>query len=847
MRIIKNTFKTLFLLAALILVVLPYAAKYGAVHYLEAGKKIKANIDDVSINFFTGKIGLQGVHLYGEQIGEEKNELHLGLISVDLDVIELFNKNILIETFEFRDFEANISQNKNAWNIGGIIIPFAENDGIEAEQIPEASGAESITLDWGYGVRSVDFSNIDIQLSSQYTDSQFTLNKFQIKDLLSWHPANAASLILDLNINDQSFKINGDVTPFLSEPVFKTKVVIQDVQISPFLKSVKGLPFDEVSTSVFSDFDLELIMKNKQAQIVVNGSYGLKDLRLKNQDRYIRIDTLMWDGSQVVDLSVAEKKIINLDGLLSIEEVNILDFPEDIRIKQKKIELAGKYDIQIDKKSEIPAVKAVVSLMMDDLGVHSIDGKLKLLSFNHWAVKKIEVGGLDDINIQSTELSDLALLRDFNKIKTPALVNVGKLIVDNIHYGLNNIEISKVNFHDLAVDVNLNKQQEISVLSLLSSRQNDEEMIESDEIEIISEKVEKPEKKKLFGIVLEELKINPASYIHLVDNSVTPVYDTKIHDLKLSLKNIDTLNSSQYVDIDFDAKIDEYAKFELKGKVRPFSKKLNAKMNAKLSALELVPLSSYTGKFAGLNIKRGTLDFDANIKIKNNILDVKNTLYFRRLNVESDKTEISDNIFKDMPMPLDVTLNVLRDKNNVIKLDIPVKGDINNPDFSLQTIYNKAMVKAMKFAATYYLTQAVQPLGLIVTAGKLVGKAMKPKFDPLVFNVGSSEISRVNKSHIKKLAGILKEKDKLTFTICGAATESDWQVIQSRKKRSGESQSLDSRTKVLLKLANDRAKTVKNYFVTEYEISPKRLFICNGRIIKDSGEEPAFPFVDISL
>ena len=845
MRIIKNTFKILFIFLVLILLTLPYAVKYGAIHYLEAGKNLKANIDDVSINFFTGRVGLQGVHLYGELVADQKDELHLGLLSIDFDMIELFSKNILIESLDFHDFKTNIIQNKLTWSIGGLHIPV--DDGIEAEKISETSQKETTKMDWGFGVRSVVLSNIQINLSSQYTDSQFILNKLNINDLLSWYPDNLASLDLDLIVNGKAFQLNGDMTPFSSEPVFKTKIIADNVQLAPFLKSVKDLPFDEVSMVFFSDFDLEFGVKNKQPRLIVNGSYGLRDLRLKNQDRYIRIDTLLWDGSQVFKLPEAGVKSIDIDGLLTAEEINVLDFPEDIRLKQKKIELAGKYAIQLGENDEPPTIKANASLMLDDLGIYNIEGKLKLLSLDNLALKKIEVHRLDDISVKSIELNNLVLLKDLNLPKTPALVEVRDLIVENVHYESNKAEIDRVGLHGLVIDISLNKQKEIPVLALVSSRKNNEELIVSDDIEIVSEKSERPKNNKPLGFMLKELKIMPDSHVHFVDYSVTPIYDAQVHDLNLQVKNINSIESKQYANIVFDAKINEFAKFEVKGKVRPFSKKTNAKLKAKMVSLELVPLSSYTSRHAGINIKRGTLDFDANVNIKNNILDVKNMLYISRLNVESNKNEVSDNVFKDMPMPLDITLDVLRDKNDVIKLDIPVKGNINQPDFSLQAIYNKAMVKTMKFAATYYLTQAVQPLGLIVSAGKLVGKAMKPKFDPLGFKVGSSKLSRVNKAHIKKLAKILKDKDKLKFTICGAATESDWQVMQSREKRSSGRSGEKGRTQVLLKLANDRAKVVKKYFVDNFKISSKRLFVCNGRILKDNADESAFPQVEISL
>jgi len=860
MRIFKNTFKILFLFLALLLIILPYAVKHGAVYYLETEKNIRANIGDVSFNIFTGKIGLQGVHLYGPELGE----LHLGQLLLDLSVMELINKNILVESINFHDFRANVTELDQAWNVGGMHIPLTADETVE----PEKHQQDSEPFDWGYGVRSIAFSNIKVDVSSQYTDSNFILNKLKIKDLLSWYPASASELEVDLNINGDAFIISGDVAPFMNEPVLKTKVKINDIQLKPFLKSLKDLPFEETNVAVFSDFNLEVVSKKEQIQVGLNGNYGLRDIYLKDKSREIKLDKLFWDGTQNVILPKQGAKTINLDGLLAIENVDVIDSDNNAHVLQKKMELVGQYEIKLDESAEKPGVIATAALRLDQLDVNSLDEKAKLMSFDNWQIKKIEVKNIDDVVVGSSELNDLLFLNDLTNEKLPPVAKLEKFTISDIHYQTNKVEVAKIDFRHLNADVRLDKQGNIPALEFISSKQagHDEAKLEKPtkpaEEPVTPEVSKKNEEvqKETFDIVLNEITVNSNSNIRFIDKSVTPVFDTKLHDLKLEVANVDSVNTKKPASIDFGVKIDEYAEFIIKGNVRPFSEKVHADLKANLDALELVPLSSYAGKFAGINIKRGTLDIDADIKVKDDILDVKNTFYMNQLTVESDDSEVSDNAFKDMPMPLDLTLDVLRDKNNVIKLDIPVKGDVKNPDFRLQDVYNKAMAKAMKFAATHYLMQAVQPLGLIISASKLAGKAMAPKFDPLIFTAGSSEISKDNQKHIANLAKILQEKDKIRFTVCGNATETDWKAIQISKKKSSETKNtekpeagkkevkaVDSRDQILLKLANDRTKLVKKYFVDAHKISPKRLLTCNGKITKDKEDKIAKPAVELTL
>jgi len=302
--------------------------------------------------------------------------------------------------------------------------------------------------------------------------------------------------------------------------------------------------------------------------------------------------------------------------------------------------------------------------------------------------------------------------------------------------------------------------------------------------------------------------------------------------------------------LDFSAGVGEYGKIKLAGKVQPFQPLLNANLDASIKNLALVPFSSYSGKYADLFIKRGSLNSKVKVNIVNDVLDVKNLIEFNKLKLEPGETEVSKSWISKLPMPLDLTLNVLRDKNDVINFDIPVEGKVSDPDFRLQDVYNTAMKKALKVAATYYLTQAVQPLGLIMTASKLVGEAAKPGFEPLVFTAGSGEISSDNQSHLANISKLMVERPKLSLTICGTAIEQDWLVV--KESLSVEEKKLivdptkipELRKKRLLKLAESRGQAVKRFMVKSGKVDPGRLHECNGKLDE---EKEAKPTVTLSL
>lgn len=804
MRLVLKLLKYTSLLIIVILILLPYGLKHGAIYYLETEKQIEANISDVRFNVLTGQVGVSGVHLYGEKGGE----LHLDELLIDVSWLELLSKRAVIEQIRFKNFRSNITEQSGGWNVGGLFFPLSPSS--DEKAVASTPSSEPVT--WAYGVREIDISNINLIIESQYTDSHIALDKLTVENAYSWEPNNATQFDLRLLLNSDALQIKGEAKPFVSHPEVSANVVFDDVRLAPFLKSVKMLPIRDVDATLFSQLQLSAIVKPNDIQLTIDGAYGLKNINLKDDMR---------------------------DYQLS------------------KIQVKGKYTVHVKDDVEI---SAVVALAVDKLKIQSLDKKINIVSFESWTADGINVKALDEVDVAQINLHKLEMLDELN-VSQPASLTLEDIVVDTLRYQPDAVHIDRISLEKLQGEVMLNERGELSVLMAVMppNPQTEEASIESPQLTNdqasknkageIPESVPETNDSKPFSFTLNEFFINSDSQFHFVDRSVTPMFDTKIHDIKLSVNNINVLDVNEKMHIDMKLKIDEYAEFVMKGDVLPFAEKANATLTANLSALELVPLSSYAGKFAGLNIQRGTLDFDANIRVTNDELDVENTFYLRQLMMESDDSEVSQGLFKDMPMPLNLTLDVLRDKQNVIKLDIPVKGDVNNPDFSLQDVYNHAMKKALKFAATHYLMQAVQPLGLAITAGKLLGKAMVPKFDPLIFEPGSTQISHVNAGHIEKLAKVLQEKTKLRFTLCGTATESDWKVLQAQalEGEAGVALKKEDRTKWLLKMANDRAKQIKKQFVEQYELSPNRLLSCNGKINKDKEDSPAMPAVDVSL
>jgi hypothetical protein len=90
-----------------------------------------------------------------------------------------------------------------------------------------------------------------------------------------------------------------------------------------------------------------------------------------------------------------------------------------------------------------------------------------------------------------------------------------------------------------------------------------------------------------------------------------------------------------------------------------------------------------------------------------------------------------------IPAPMDTALNTLRDKNNTIKLTIPVEGNMADLKLDVGDAINQFPAKALKTRALCYLKHALQHYGAMITAAQYTGEAItKVRLNPLEFEPG---------------------------------------------------------------------------------------------------------------
>lgn len=128
-------------------------------------------------------------------------------------------------------------------------------------------------------------------------------------------------------------------------------------------------------------------------------------------------------------------------------------------------------------------------------------------------------------------------------------------------------------------------------------------------------------------------------------------------------------------------KVDQYAPVSIKGSLTPFDPLQSLDIATSFRQVELTTLTPYSGKFAGYRIRKGRLNLNLHYRIEQGRLNAENKVVLEQLQL-GEKVDSPDAV--DLPVRLAVAL--LKDSKGTISIELPVQGNLNDPEFSVMPI-----------------------------------------------------------------------------------------------------------------------------------------------------------------
>ena len=184
------------------------------------------------------------------------------------------------------------------------------------------------------------------------------------------------------------------------------------------------------------------------------------------------------------------------------------------------------------------------------------------------------------------------------------------------------------------------------------------------------------------------------SALDFKDESLPLDFQTVIGNLNGDITGFSTAPDSQMT-VDLKGTVDGYAPVILAGTAHPFKEMPALDMGLSFEGIDLVLLTPYSGTYAGYAIERGLLNLDLKYSLADNRLQGDNR-------VVVDQLKLGERIDSEqaVDLPIELALALLTDANGVIDLEVPVSGNLDDPQFSLGSVIGKAFVNLITKAVT---------------------------------------------------------------------------------------------------------------------------------------------------
>ena len=935
---------SIFITISLLLIVAPYLlqglVKKAILDYTKPYGIQQVELEDIDFNPFQGIVSIDNLNLYQtkqplapsstqENIAVVKPITNIGLLEINLNVLNLLQKRIWVESIRISDtdlpFELNDKQQL-----------FLANIPLTSDKKPEdnTEQADEAGLSFLPGLDNVTLNNISLSLTHKSKTTNLHIQYLSLSHLYAWSE-EYARLEFKTKLNRTPVNANLQLHLFKEFPKVVGTLQAKALKSSDFIHFIPKQEFD-FNAVLNSDITFTLEQSNQGLKLFQQGDLDLEQIAFNQKPTQAKLNKLSWKG----DFYYTEKpiKTVDLNGKLQLNSLNLNQAPYIAELKQAA--LTGKVNVLLDKIITISATenlqvtglsvndatnqqnlladitanlnsklilndKAIKLENRGDLAVKNLKGeyqnllaqleqfnwkgdvnltsdekvtfdstgnialkqlkltnnKVTLVNAEAASIKELKLINTDSISVSDFSLQQFSLAKNSN---LPGLVTLQKVSLNKANY---NKEANKT-FFDLGqvviqgseTHITLNKDGQIKQINtLLSALPNSEDKVKSEakakaEAEAISKASNTQETDKLH-YQIASLKVIGNNPIYLVNEQVQPALKKTLKLDQLTLGKVASKKPTNNTAFNLKVIFDEFSHLSSQGSFTPLQPTKAFNAATQLDGLSLLELSPLTEQTVGYHIKSGQLSAELQTSIKDNQIDAQNKLHLNKLELESIDNEKSKELQKNFPIPLETGLAMLQDKNDNIELSLPVKGDLNSPDFNINDVITLALGKALAGASRSYLLLALQPFGAIALVGEYaLDKASAITLQAVDFTDGKDTLSPEMQTYLGKIKVLLSERKAIQIKLCGGVNEADRRALkqaaiksaiekQAKQNADSSKSSKDDKKIVvpditisnsqLLALAAERQKVIKRYLLKQGAAS-KQIVICKPQISKET-------------
>lgn len=253
-----------------------------------------------------------------------------------------------------------------------------------------------------------------------------------------------------------------------------------------------------------------------------------------------------------------------------------------------------------------------------------------------------------------------------------------------------------------------------------------------------------------------------------VDRSVEPVFSTRLSALEGNIEGLSNI-SPQQGKVNIKGGIGERGSLALTGSIGTLGQEDTTKLKLNVNNLAMADLSPYFGRYLGYSVDSGKMKLDLTYDIAGSHIKADNRVVMDQLALgESVQSEEAVNV------PVRLGLSLLRDGDGVIDIDLPIEGDLDDPEFQVGRVVMRTFVNLLARVAT-------SPFNVLGSVAELAGFSSE-ELGQVAFVPGEARLAPGEEKKLELLAKALSDRSQLLLNVRGSvAPELDELGLKSQR------------------------------------------------------------------
>ena len=796
----------------------------NAIINLKINYALKADENATGVNLKDGFLNVKGLSL-----DEGANELSLG--ELELPKFDLVSKiadkteaalNLSAINLNDISFKNATSASVKSLNLSDIslLANLNEKSELNATAKLKSIGANALKVDEAdrnlANLKDINASNLNINLANNKT--ALTLEKIALNGINAPLSKSANANVASAGVTNTNFTMDGNKSlasldelnvknielkaknkdiasvadvgvKSISFDLLKTALNIASVDVNKpkftselndnGLSAVNELGFGEQSTKATKTAKHTKKVKKKAENKSASKSkenefkFDIKNISVNNADIAL---THLFEGEKIAhkfdNLFV---KVANLSSDFSK--------PFDAKVAMKS---SQKLNLDVDSKIKIEPLDVSAKIKLNDTNLPKYFAYAKPFLEASLASGQMSADAqlhyAKDIKADAkVSIKDIRL----NGKKTEKLVAFKSLDLEKISFAKNDLAISGVSLNSPFIKAHLSKERKFNLSQIVKEDKN-------------KAKTEaKPESKKAASKKEDELKFSVKNFslkngeVDFSDASLFMPFATTISKLNGKLTDIDKKRPSSG---EFQGVVGKNGFAQITAKLFPFELKQNTDIKLDFKDIDLTDITPYSGQFVGYKIKKGKLNLNLNYSVTDSKLNGSNFINFDSLTL-GEKVDSKDAV----NLPLSLAISILSDQNNQINIDLPVEGNLDDPDFKYGGVIWAAVKKL-------FADITLAPFRFL---GNALGLGSKD-LSSIDFLAGSSELISSEAPKIADFIKLTGSKPKMKLSITPTYSKLDESFYKNKKLDQKINQIIASSGKDYIAVLNELVPNLKD-------------------------------------